>query len=186
MSKIEGIKKYQKKPVVIETIQWTGENWFNIGAFVGQMAHIADEHGTKLLLIDTLKGQLKANIGDWIIKGVKGEFYPRKPDIFEQTYQLFEPTDTSRLLTDEEINRLSDTSPDHRRLVELGAKAQLALDHQHEQARVEQIFKEIEELFTDIHSNGVMWTLYQKEWQALKKKYSRSKISSNTKYRKEE
>ncbi len=49
------------------------------------------------------------------------------------------------------------------------AKAQLALGQQHEQARVEEVFKKIEELFTDIHSNGVMWTLYQKEWQALKK-----------------
>ncbi len=86
-----GEMKYRKKPVVIEAIQWTGDNWEEIGKFVGQAASLAKENGHNILLIDTLesgKNRFQASIGDFIIKGVKGEFYACKPDIFESTYEL--------------------------------------------------------------------------------------------------
>jgi len=83
--------KFRKKPVVIEAVQFTGGNWFEIGKFCGQSASIAKEWSTsEILLIKTLEGDMKAQKGDWIIKGVKGEFYPCKPDIFEQTYEKVE------------------------------------------------------------------------------------------------
>ena len=76
--------KYRKKPIVVEAMQyrmmldlplleqWLGDRWiyFNDGPYV-----------------TTLEGNMKVTLGDWIIKGMAGEFYPCKPDIFRQTYE---------------------------------------------------------------------------------------------------
>lgn len=77
------IKKYKKKPVIIEAVQWTGENLSEIDNFVGGSINIK---GTSLI-IHTLEGDMEASINDYIIKGVNGEFYPCKPDIFSKTYE---------------------------------------------------------------------------------------------------
>ena len=74
--------KYRKKPVVIEAIQFTG-NFSEVEVFVGGDAEFRDGQ----LVIATLEGAMRADHNDWIIKGVKGEFYPCKPDIFEMTYE---------------------------------------------------------------------------------------------------
>lgn len=87
--------KYRKKPVVIEAIMWTGNNLLEIIKFTGQNASATDYKweeyedlvAEKGLKIFTLEGSHMATIGDYIIKGVKGEVYPCKPDIFEQTYE---------------------------------------------------------------------------------------------------
>lgn len=76
--------KYRKKPVVIEAIKWTGTNVEEICAFIGKDVYHWLVSGE--LYIETLEGTHHASIGDYIIKGVQGEFYPCKPDIFEQTY----------------------------------------------------------------------------------------------------
>jgi len=76
--------KYRKKPVVIEAIQFNGENQGDVAEFMGEMIRT---NFFPDILIETLDGTMKANIGDYIIKGVKGEFYPCKPDIFEMTYE---------------------------------------------------------------------------------------------------
>ena len=76
-------KKYRKKPVVIEAIQWTGKNLPEIDNFIGK---IVDNKETTLV-IHTLEGDMEASIGDYIIKGINGEFYPCKPDIFDKTYE---------------------------------------------------------------------------------------------------
>jgi len=78
--------KYRKKPVVVEAMQFTGtpRSWERVGEFVGQHAECRDKH---VLIIHTLEGEHRADVGDWIIKGVIGEFYPCKPDIFAQTYE---------------------------------------------------------------------------------------------------
>ncbi len=77
------IMKYRKKPVVIEAIQWTGFNLAEIVSFVGEDYSVKPNDD---LMIKTLQGELHATANDWIIKGVKGEFYPCKPDIFKATY----------------------------------------------------------------------------------------------------
>lgn len=74
---------YRKKPVIIQAIQWTGDNKKEISEFVG--IYFKDKES---VIIPTLEGDLTAQIGDFIIKGVKGEFYPCKPDIFEATYEI--------------------------------------------------------------------------------------------------
>ena len=78
------IEKYTKKPVAIEAIRWTGENLGEVIAFVGDHLHV--ESGISVLFIETLEGRLLVSPDDFIIKGVKGEFYPCKPDIFRATY----------------------------------------------------------------------------------------------------
>lgn len=83
------MSKFRKKPVIIEAIQFFGtskKNWDDIEKFVGGDA----EARNGKLVVATLEGPLYASSGDWIIKGVKGEFYPCKPDIFDQTYELVE------------------------------------------------------------------------------------------------
>ena len=88
-------KRFRKKPVVIEAIQWTGDNLEAIITFTGLNDSVKDmpwdEYDVfvkdKGLKIFTLEGPLMASVGDWIIKGIQGEFYPCKPDIFEQTYE---------------------------------------------------------------------------------------------------
>lgn len=79
--------KFRKKPVVIEAVQFqfNGDNAQEIADFM-QCQFAAIEWGR--LVIGTLEGNHYANPGDWIIKGVKGEFYPCKPDIFEATYEV--------------------------------------------------------------------------------------------------
>jgi hypothetical protein len=82
--------KATKKPVTIECMKWDGENIEEIKAFVGS-AYIGGENDIdKKLVISTLEGDMLASVGDYIIKGVKGEFYPCKPDIFEKTYDIEE------------------------------------------------------------------------------------------------
>lgn len=78
--------KYRKKPVVIEAIQWTGHNVLEMCEFTKRDAGHLIANGE--LYITTLEGVHHASVGDYIIKGVQGEFYPCKPDIFEQTYEL--------------------------------------------------------------------------------------------------
>ena len=75
--------KFRKKPVVIEAVQWTGENPEEISRFCGEF--VSWDEGEPQFA--TLEGDLYAATGDWIIKGVKGEFYPCKPDIFEKSYE---------------------------------------------------------------------------------------------------
>lgn len=75
---------FRKKPVVIEAVQWTGKNFEEVRAFYpSAITHV--NLGT--VSVRTLEGTMNAAKGDWIIKGVKGEFYPCKPDIFEATYE---------------------------------------------------------------------------------------------------
>lgn len=77
--------KYRKKPVVIEAEQYTGMNGTHILGFIGGSEAEEDFMGDHIL-ITTLEGVMRADKGDWVIKGVKGEFYPCKPDIFAATY----------------------------------------------------------------------------------------------------
>ena len=90
------MKKYRKKPVIIEAVQWRGNNTRELLKALIEVSNTdsirkitekLDFRGIKCLEINTLEGVMKASIGDYIIKGVKGEFYPCKPDIFEQTYE---------------------------------------------------------------------------------------------------
>ena len=84
------IKKYRKKPVVIEAIEFTG-TVDNIGQLLDfVMSGFAYDPRFNTLTIPTLEGDHTANIGDYIIKGVNGEFYPCKPDIFKKTYEEVE------------------------------------------------------------------------------------------------
>lgn len=84
--------KFRKKPVVIEAIQWTG-NAGEVYEFIVQK-NPSTSFGislvSKTVEIDTLEGTMTASLGDWIICGIKGEIYPCKPDIFEQTYERAE------------------------------------------------------------------------------------------------
>lgn len=92
------MSKFRKKPVVIEAMHWHGpaQN-YEVMQFCGDSFGCEwsnpDESGTNQecrAWINTLEGPLNLTAGDWIIKGIKGEFYPCKPDIFEATYEAVE------------------------------------------------------------------------------------------------
>jgi len=82
------MKKYRKRPVIIEAVQYDGTN-------SNEIINWIESHGgevgfstyTQELVIRTLEGVMRASKDDYIIKGVKGEFYPCKPDIFNKTYE---------------------------------------------------------------------------------------------------
>ena len=82
----------RKKPVEVEVCQWTGKNVDEIKSFCGHNASFVmrQDGGIWFTTLDifTLEGTHYADFGDYIIKGVKGEFYPCKPDIFEKTYDI--------------------------------------------------------------------------------------------------
>lgn len=79
--------KFRKKPVVIDAVQWkaTKQSWDEIQAM--GCPTMPGVMGTDTFTIRTLEGDMLASKGDYIIKGVKNEFYPCKPDIFEATYE---------------------------------------------------------------------------------------------------
>lgn len=87
--------KYKKKPVVIDAVQWNGKNFDEVMNFMQEFhghkrAYEDAEEGaikSGIISIRTLEGVMSASTNDWIIKGVQGEFYPCKPDIFEKTYE---------------------------------------------------------------------------------------------------
>ena len=98
--------KYRKKPVVIEALQWTGYNDLDMYNFLeDEIRELRDfrDYGRNFyidhirvkggLIIKTLEGDHVASINDYIIKGIKGEFYPCKPDVFELTYDKEEEDD---------------------------------------------------------------------------------------------
>lgn len=81
------MRKFQKKPVIIEAEQFTDEDKDRALNFVTcNCTPSRDKDNKPTLEIQTLEGVITATLGDWIIKGVQGEFYPCKPDIFERTY----------------------------------------------------------------------------------------------------
>ena len=98
------VQKFRKKPVEIEAMQWPGcaalatpvINWILKNGGTARYREertipaswpLPEERVPESIVIDTLEGHMNASAGDWIIRGVQGEFYPCKPDIFEQTYE---------------------------------------------------------------------------------------------------
>ena len=73
---------FVKRPIIVEAVQWTGDNEREIETLNAKV--IVDG---KTLFISTLEGVMSASVGDWIIKGIAGECYPCKPEIFDATYE---------------------------------------------------------------------------------------------------
>jgi hypothetical protein len=92
-----GPTKFRKKPVEIEAMQFKGGWGYNgreickwVGDSGGKIRWTTYSDGIGILIIETLEGTMTAIPGNYIIKGVNGEFYPCKPDIFDKTYELVE------------------------------------------------------------------------------------------------
>lgn len=82
------IMKIRKKPVEVEeAVQWTGENLDEVVDFCGEYLSFVYNETYSALYIDTLEGTHLVSPNDYIIKGIKGEFYPCKPDIFKAVYE---------------------------------------------------------------------------------------------------
>ena len=97
--------KVRKKPVVVDAWRWD-ESMATLkmtGCAASYSGHRDRPDECTSLSISTLEGTMRVSPGDWIIKGVKGEFYPCKPDIFEATYDPVEPTVSEKLPTIEEL-----------------------------------------------------------------------------------
>lgn len=100
---------YRKKQVVIEAVAFTRNNFDKIVSFTNGTAHSLKiertQNGKCTCMIPTLEGEHIANEGDYIIRGVKGEFYPCKPEIFSMTY---EPIDGKRMTNGDQVRAMSD------------------------------------------------------------------------------
>lgn len=86
------VQKFRKKPVVVEALKYEGKINKELCDFVGDDLKLVDDEVNLSITpyIHTLEGDMKVSEGDYIIKGVHGEFYPCKPDIFEKTYEVVE------------------------------------------------------------------------------------------------
>jgi len=89
------VNKYRKKPIIVEAIQYTDDEvdtLIAISNFLTNQDLRVSYHNPDhpVIKIETLEGVMEASVGDYIIKGVSGEFYPCKPDIFKRTYDLVE------------------------------------------------------------------------------------------------
>jgi hypothetical protein len=87
-------RSFRKKPVVIQAFKLGADAmpaWF-LDAMKSYGSFMVPGHSPEYADIKTLEGTMRANAGDYVIKGVKGELYPCKPDIFEATYEEVEPT----------------------------------------------------------------------------------------------
>lgn len=84
--------KYKKKPVIIDAMKFTWDNYPEVRSWMQDLGAIDSHFGKsgKDMIIKTLEGNMIAANGDWIIRGIKGEFYPCKPDIFDATYESVE------------------------------------------------------------------------------------------------
>ena len=79
--------KYRKKPVVVDVMEFTDRNKDQVFNWITCNKYADFDNGKPVLKIQTLEGVMTAQLGDYIIKGVAGEFYPCKPNIFEATYE---------------------------------------------------------------------------------------------------
>ena len=86
------VKRYVKRPIVIRAVKWTGYNFDEIAEFVKEqpLTLYKNNFVRSKLLIETLEGDMYAEVGDYIIQGVHGEYYSCKPDIFAETYEEIE------------------------------------------------------------------------------------------------
>jgi hypothetical protein len=83
--------KYRKKPIIVDAILWDGGNWDEIEKFSPYGILYDYPAHRQSLSIKTLEGEMTANKGDMIVKGIQGEIYPVKPDIFNATYERIIP-----------------------------------------------------------------------------------------------
>lgn len=96
--------KFRSKPVVIEAMQFTDESKDQCFHFVTCNKYASFDCDADIkkarptLIIQTLEGDMKAQVGDWIIKGTRGEFYPCKPDVFAVKYEAVEPEQKEMVL----------------------------------------------------------------------------------------
>lgn len=85
------IRRFRKRPVVIEAVQYRPhDNCAEVMLFIGIPSDLVDpceEDDEDTFMIPTLEGNMEASPGDWIIKGIAGEFYPCKPEIFANSYE---------------------------------------------------------------------------------------------------
>ena len=95
-SKEPKVQQYRKKRIQVEAMQLTRENAVDIGRWI--YGHDFDRCNViykntfaEAVMIYTPEGDMRADLGDWIVRGIKGEFYPVKPDVFEATYEAVTP-----------------------------------------------------------------------------------------------
>jgi len=104
------MKQYTKKPITVEAIQWDGtkEMAQQLLLIPGLNGLVVPEQEGFRFRINTLEGRMTVSPGDFIIKGVQGEYYPCKPDIFHQTYEKLEEAETREKSVQEKAPTLSE------------------------------------------------------------------------------
>jgi hypothetical protein len=82
--------EFVKRPITVEAVQWTGDNQTEVSALLREGSGVLSFSGDNVLC-ETREGTMMADLGDWIIRGIAGEIYPCKPEIFEATYEEVSP-----------------------------------------------------------------------------------------------
>ncbi|WP_300919678.1 hypothetical protein [uncultured Dubosiella sp.] len=100
------IKKYIKRPIAVEAVQWGGSNYTkDQHNWIFDSGNVRfDEFEPDVLIVYTLEGDMKAHLGDYIVKGIDGEFYPVKKEIFEKTYREAKKPDPNAVCFKDGLN----------------------------------------------------------------------------------
>lgn len=100
------IKKYIKLPIPVEAVQWGGHANYPIDEhnFLFDKSHLDLDDAEAVLIVHTLEGDMKAHLGDYIVRGVDGEFYPVKKEIFEKTYRELKQPDPNAVCFKDGLN----------------------------------------------------------------------------------
>lgn len=100
------IKKYIKRPIPVEAVQWGGSNYTkDQHNWIFDSGNVRfDEFEPDVLIVSTLEGDMKAHLGDYIVKGIDGEFYPVKKEIFEKTYRELKQPDPNAVCFKDGLN----------------------------------------------------------------------------------
>ena len=116
---------YQKRPMQVEAFKWTADHdqtedpeWIVAAIKDGGVWFGRDSLNNVQMIIRTLEGNMTATSGDWIIKGVAGEIYPCKPEIFERTYRATTPVTLERPAGDIVVALRQEDSPNNQSLLE--------------------------------------------------------------------
>lgn len=87
--------RYRKRPIEIDAIRWTGENIKDVADFTDGHRDVVHDGDSHSLLVSTPEGRMRCMAGDWLIRGVEGEYYPCRDSIFQATYEDVDALETA-------------------------------------------------------------------------------------------
>lgn len=159
--------KYVKRPVVVEAVKFedSTECFDKLQALGLDPVRIGYDVKPPVLRIDTLEGEMTAQLGDYVIRGVNGEFYPCKPDIFEKTYAKEGSYPTKHLSFGAAFDYLKIGNVDYMRLPQWKEDVKIRIQRPDENSKMTAPYLYVESRFGRVPWKETMIELFLDEWE---------------------